>query len=304
MNIPEKPDDFKGPITLPKDSLQAKKWQKAICSWWQKHPLRYDWRKEIGYPEFSPQFYAELDRRFFSDVKIYLPWKKVPFDALIDFGALRNKDVLEIGVGLGSVASLLAQYARTFTGIDITDYAVKGTQERMRILGLEARVLQMDAENLEFADNTFDFIWAWGVVHHASDTCNVFQQMRRVLKPQGRALLMVYRRGFWNYYVIGILQAIFRGGFFRMGPLHKIMQNATDGALARFYSLSEWKALASRYFYIEKILVLGRKSDIILLPAGKLKDFVCKITPDSLVRFWLNHCRMGGLIVSILRRNS
>lgn len=300
----EKPNDFNGPTALPEDSAEAQGWQEASLSWWQKHPLRYDWKKEIGYKEFSPEFYAEVDRRFFSDVKIYLPWRKIPFDTLIDFDSLSSEDVLEIGVGLGSVASLLAQYARTFTGIDITDYAAKGTQERMRIFGLKAQILQMDAEHLEFADNTFDFIWAWGVVHHSSDTPRVLSEMRRVLKPQGRAVVMVYRRGFWNYYVVGILRAIFQGGFLRTRSLHKTMQNASDGALARFYSLTEWKALVAGYFCIEKTMVVGRKSDIVILPAGKVKDFAYKIIPDNLIRFFINRCRLGGLIVSRLRKTN
>ena len=137
-----------------------------------------------------------------------MPWKKIPFDPLIDFDSLRDKDVLEIGVGNGSHAQLLAQSAQSFTGIDITDYAVNSTSERMRYFGFNAKIYRMDAEQMKFDDNTFDFVWTWGVVHHSSDTRRVLQEMHRVLKPGGHAITMVYHRSFWNYYIIG---GLFRG---------------------------------------------------------------------------------------------
>jgi len=180
------PDDFMSPTVLPETYEQAHRWQEANRSWWESHPMRYDWKEGIGFKEFSKEFYAEIDNRFFSSAREYISWKKIPFDSLIDFDSLKDKDVLEIGVGNGSHAQLLAQYARSFTGIDLTDYAVRSTSKRMQLAGLDATILQMDAECMQFDDSTFDYIWKWGVIHHSSDTRRVLREMQRVLKQLGK----------------------------------------------------------------------------------------------------------------------
>ena len=37
---------------------------------------------------------------------------------------------------------------------------------------------------MEFADNSFDFIWSWGVIHHSADTQRVLREMHRVLTQE------------------------------------------------------------------------------------------------------------------------
>ena len=73
--------------------------------------MRYDWKDGVEYAEGSKQFFEEIDRRFFGNVKPFMPWQRVPFDNLIPFEELKHHTVLEIGVGLGSHASLLAANA-------------------------------------------------------------------------------------------------------------------------------------------------------------------------------------------------
>jgi SAM-dependent methyltransferase len=116
--------------------------------------MRYDFTDQISMPEFSRGFYEEIDRRFFQDANDYMPWTNIPFDPLIDFEALRRQDVLEIGVGNGSHAALLASHAKSFTGIDLTDYAVKSTSERLKCFRLSGRILQMDAEQMSSPPTT------------------------------------------------------------------------------------------------------------------------------------------------------
>src|SRR5208337_2442692 len=102
------PDGFGSPTASPAGSDQARHWQELNRNWWESHPMRYDWEEAVPYKEFSKDFYLEIDRRFFGSVRSFAPWKRLPFDFLIDFDALRSKDVLEIGVGNGSHAQLLA----------------------------------------------------------------------------------------------------------------------------------------------------------------------------------------------------
>ena len=186
------PSDISAPTQLPTDEKQHDRWQEANRSWWQSNPMRYDWLGDNPAEEFSREFYEEVDRRFYQSVRAYMPWKKLPFDPVIDFESLTNQDVLEIGVGSGSHAQLLSSNAKSFTGIDLTDYAVESTNRRLNCFGIDATVKQMDAEHLEFPDESFDFVWSWGVIHHSADTRQILSEIQRVLKPGGRCVTMVY----------------------------------------------------------------------------------------------------------------
>lgn len=295
---------FNNPTALPENAEQARQWQKSNQAWWENNPMRYDWMDKLGVQEFTEEFYREIDRRFFEDSVVYMPPREIPFDHLIDFASLRTKDVLEIGVGCGSHAGLLAQHARSYTGIDLTNYAVRCTSERMRCFGFDAAIGQMDAEHMAFADDSFDFIWSWGVIHHSSDTRQILSEMHRVLRPGGHIITMVYFRNNWNWYVLGGLRGVFQGGFPRAKSLHTVTQRWTDGALARYYTIPEWKTLTSEFFQVEEIQVFGSKSEIVFLPAGRLKAAMLELTPDSLSRFLTNRCKMGLFLVSTLKKEA
>ena len=293
------PDSLKTPTALPVDKEDDKKWQEQNKSWWENHPMRYDWNEELKYEEFSKEFYEEIDRRFFSNANEFLPYKKIPFEKLIDFESLKNKNVLEIGVGNGSHAGLLAKYSGNFTGIDLTDYAVRSTTNRMKVFGLNATILKMDAQELQFENNTFDFIWSWGVIHHSANTRKILEEIKRVLKPGGESIIMVYHRSIWSYYIAsGFIQGILLGKLFKYGSLKNLVQNLTDGFTARHYSIKEWRDGVKDLFEINYIKIFGSKSELFPIPAGKLKNRIMSIVPNAFTRFLTNTCRQGTFIVN------
>ena len=203
---------FSSRRAVPSDPGQAADWQAANRDWWTSHPMSYEW--EEGHPAAvgSRAYFDAIDRTFFASARTYLGQVDPPFAALIPYDDLSAMDVLEVGVGAGSHAALLALHARSFTGIDLTDTAVALTQQRFEVCGLAGEIRQMDAEELEFADDSFDFIWSWGVIHHSAKTRQILREMKRVLRPDGRAVIMVYHRSFWWYYVVcGVLHGAFRG---------------------------------------------------------------------------------------------
>ena len=265
--------------------------------------MRYDWKEELQAPEFSAESYQEIDRRFFREALRYLPPRQQPFDPIVPFEQLPLWDVLEIGVGSGTHSQLLAPHCRSFTGIDLTEYAIRSTRKRFEVFGLKGDIRQMDAERMTFPDAWFDFIWAWGVVHHSANTGQVLAEMHRVLRPGGRATVMVYHRSFlYTYLFAALIRGLVCGGF-RKHSLHELVQLHTDGAIARFYLPREWKALVeNRGFVLEKACIMGQKSEIFPLPAGRLKDFLMSIVPDALARFVTNTCRQGSFLVTTLRR--
>src|SRR5262245_32481377 len=113
---------------------------------------------------------------------------------LADFSASRGRKILEIGVGLGADHEQFARAGAELWGLDLTERAVEHTRTRLARHGLQSQLATGDAENLAFADDTFDGIYSWGVLHHSPDTARAFSEVLRVLKPGGEARIMIYHK--------------------------------------------------------------------------------------------------------------
>ena len=153
----------------------------------------------------------------------------------------------------------------------------------------------MDAESLGFSDSSFDTVWSWGVIHHSADTPRVLSEIYRVLRKGGQARIMVYHRGLL-YYMLG-LSGVWTYGW------QRAVQRRTDGALARFYSVGEWKTLASQTgFRIGRIRILGAKQEAIPLPRRFFRLKVSRVFPDGVARGLLTSARLGSFMVSELEK--
>jgi SAM-dependent methyltransferase len=293
---------FDGPIQLPRDDEQHRQWRAANRAWWESAPMRYDWRDEITYRPGSEDYYKEIDRRFFVAAQSFMRWRKLPFDAVIPFDKLCDKDVLEIGIGQGTHAELLAAHSKSYTGIDLTSAAVTMTAARLKLFALSGLVAQMDAESMGFRSSSFDYVWSWGVIHHAADVRRVIKEIHRVLRPGGTCTVMVYYRSWWNYYVFGLLRGLFSRQWRRLGSLHHVSQSGTDGAIARYYKPVEWRRLTCEFFAMDFVKIYGLKSDVVPLPHGRAKQLVMDMLPDALARFLSERLRMGSLLVAHMRK--
>ncbi len=93
--------------------------------------------------------------------------------------------ILDVGCGTGANLEMLARFGDA-EGVDVSPEALTFCRER----GLD-NVRQGEAERLPFADDSFDLITALDVVEHLDDDAAGLREMRRVLRPGGRALLFV-----------------------------------------------------------------------------------------------------------------
>ena len=94
--------------------------------------------------------------------------------------------VLEVGVGTGINLSLYPREA-TVTGIDFSASMLEKARERAaRKNAAPVRLLQMDAADLKFADDSFDIVYAPYLISVVPDPVKVAQEMRRVCRPGGR----------------------------------------------------------------------------------------------------------------------
>ncbi|MFZ9499844.1 MAG: class I SAM-dependent methyltransferase, partial [Bacteroidia bacterium] len=97
--------------------------------------------------------------------------------------------VLEYGCGPGSAAFDLAARGAQVVGIDISEVAIEQSRAKAQELGLVIDFRCMNAESLEFEDNTFDMIVGSAILHHL-DLDKAYAELSRCLKPGGRAVFI------------------------------------------------------------------------------------------------------------------
>ena len=140
-------------------------------------------------PVGTPAFFRELDEYRFSKLE-YLP-------EIIDFNRFKNKNLLEVGCGIGTDLVRFAKAGAIVTGIDISISAIELANQNFSQQGLSADLRIMNGEATEFKDNTFDAIYAFSVLQYSLNAQKMVNEMYRVLKPGGEAILMVYNRNSW-----------------------------------------------------------------------------------------------------------
>ncbi|MEP6922743.1 MAG: class I SAM-dependent methyltransferase, partial [bacterium] len=140
-------------------------------------------------------------RRFYELVEEHRYGKEWHIPIAADFAGAGGLKVLEIGCGLGTDGSRFAQAGADYTGVDLTEAAVDLARKRFQIFGLPGHFRTADAENLDFVDNSFDLVYSHGVLHHTPDTARAVREVHRVLRPGGRAIVMLYHRNSYNYRV-------------------------------------------------------------------------------------------------------
>jgi ubiquinone/menaquinone biosynthesis C-methylase UbiE len=98
--------------------------------------------------------------------------------------------VLDVGTGRGEFIDLLKENLKDYTeiiGIDMNDIALEKAKETFKDKNIQFK--KMDAESLNFKENTFDIVCISNSIHHLPNAQKVFTEMKRVLKPGGYFIL-------------------------------------------------------------------------------------------------------------------
>ncbi len=116
-------------------------------------------------------------------------------DSIIDLAQLNPaSQVLEIGIGTGCIALPLLYRGLPIIGIDLSRPMMEELQTKIGDRDLHAMLAQADANELPFADATFDCVLAVHVYHLVANWRNALAQAWRVIKPGGCFLVTLHRR--------------------------------------------------------------------------------------------------------------
>ncbi len=140
-------------------------------------------------PVGTPGFFRQLDEYRYDKLN-YLP-------RLVDFSSYRGKHLLEVGCGAGIDLVRFGRAGARITGIDLSRTAIDLARKNVEQHGLNADLRVMNGECMEFPDNSFDVVFAHGVLQYTADTAKMMAEIYRVLKPGGEAIVMVYNKNSW-----------------------------------------------------------------------------------------------------------
>lgn len=169
-----------------------------VREFWQNHPCG------TKFTDAQPG-----SRAFYELVEQHRYEKEWHIPEAAGFDQSENLKVLEIGCGLGTDGAQFAKAGADYTGIDLTETAVDLARRRFELFNLPGTFRVEDAERLNFPDNSFDLVYSHGVLHHTPDTAAAVREVHRVLRPGGRAAVMLYHRDSYNYRVnISILRRV------------------------------------------------------------------------------------------------
>lgn len=171
-------------------------------------------------------------RGFFDDLDQYHFEKLHHLLRLVDFNGYRGRRVLEVGCGAGVDLARFAKGGAHVTGVDLASSAIQLARANLSQQQLHGTFEVADGEALPFADDTFDLVYAHGVVQYTADPRRLVHECRRVLKPGGDAIFQVYNRWSW-------LNAL--------SQLMKVGLEHEDAPVLRKFTLGEFRRLLSGF---------------------------------------------------------
>ena len=154
-------------------------------------------------PELSREWFAQIERHRYA-VEPFIP-------TVAQFQSHQGKTILEVGVGAGTDHLQWARAGAICYGVDLTQRAIDTTRAHLALHGLTSTLQRIDAEALPFPDHTFDVVYSWGVIHHSAHPEQIVREIRRVLKPDGLFIGMVYARHSLVAFKLWIKHALLKG---------------------------------------------------------------------------------------------
>lgn len=206
----------------------------AIQRYWNAHIHDL---KMTRHPVGTRDFFDDLDDYRFDKLH-YLP-------RLVDFGGFKDRALLEVGCGIGIDLLRFAQGGARVTGVDLADTAIDLARQNFVLHGIEvgetnghARLQVGNGEALPFPNDSFDVVYGHGVIQYTADATRLIAECRRVLKPGGQGIFMVYNRVSW------------------LNALSKVMRvdlEHEDAPVLRKYSIGEFRGLLHGFSRVEII---------------------------------------------------
>lgn len=205
------------------------------------------WEKHVCHPDLGN---VPAGSQLFFERNDIIRYQEHPYiQKMVEKLDVKNKNVLEVGVGVGADAALLTQKGARFFGLDLTKNAVTLTQKRFHLFQLNGIFLISNAEVLPFKSESFDMVYSMGVLHHTPGEGEAICEIYRILKKEGQAIIMLYYKNLCTYYLKLLLgRGILKGLFLKKSKAEIINELEYSGCpLTKLYSKKGAKELFKNF---------------------------------------------------------
>ena len=212
-----------------------------VRSFWEKEPC--------GTGKDITQDLASLTREWFEKIEENR-YKVEPYiHSIAQFTRHHGKKILEVGIGAGTDHLQWARAGADCSGVDLTDAAIETTSARLSLYGLHSNLQRIDAEALPFEDNSFDLVYSWGVIHHSEYPENIINEIRRVLKPNGVFVGMMYAKYSMGVFTVWVKEALLKGKPWK--SIDYINWHYMESVGTKGYNIATLKQMFSGFSHIE-----------------------------------------------------
>jgi 2-polyprenyl-3-methyl-5-hydroxy-6-metoxy-1,4-benzoquinol methylase len=151
----------------------------------------------------------------------------------------RNKKLLEVGCGVGIDLVRFAKEGAQVTGIDLSERAIQLARTNFEQRDIKGELRAMNGEHVEFDSETFDIVYAHGVLSYTTNVPNMISEIYRVLKSGGEAIIQTYNTRSWLYL---------------LSKTGSVKLEHEDSPAFHTHRISEFKRLLSSFSKIEIII--------------------------------------------------
>lgn len=221
---------------------------------------------------------------------------------LMPVSGFDGESILDFGCGPGHDLIGFREYsnARTIIGADVSSSSLAEAQRRLQLHGGGVSVQQLDPNEarLPFEDHSFDYIHSSGVVHHVPDLNGVLSEFRRILKPTGRARVMVYNYdSIWMHLYVAYILRYRDNTIPPELDIRKAFTRSTDGPtcpIANCYTAAEFASEAAKagfkahavgaacsLFEMQQVFQVRHQACMDLRLEREHREFLLKLTFDN-----------------------
>jgi 2-polyprenyl-3-methyl-5-hydroxy-6-metoxy-1,4-benzoquinol methylase len=190
-----------------------------------------------------------------------------------------NKNILEVGCGIGTMSSYFVKKGANYTGIDLSEKSIEITKRRFKLFKLKGNIFQANCEKLsKYFKNgkKFDLIFSYGVIHHTLNISKAISEMRKLMHKNSILKIMIYSKNSYKNFLI-------------KEKLERF-ERKNNVPIANTYSINETKKLFKKFRIIEI-----KKDHIFPYQIKYYKKHVYKKLP------WFE--KMPKKIITILEKN-
>jgi SAM-dependent methyltransferase len=164
-----------------------------VKKFWNNRPCNVQHSsKEIG----TKEYFNEIEKKKFFVEPHILKFTFVP--------SCEGKKVLEIGCGLGTVASNFALHGADYTGVELSEESIKLAKKRFEVFEQTGKFYCGNAEELSsfVPVETYDLIYSFGVIHHSPHPEKIISEIKKYMNENSVLKIMLYAKDSWKNYMI------------------------------------------------------------------------------------------------------